>query len=71
VLSWSGFKERVPCQPAPSQPESALLAIQIAIGPLPTISLVCGLVLAYFYPITREYHAEIVYRLNQRRNGEN
>jgi Na+/melibiose symporter-like transporter len=29
------------------------------------------LVLAYFYPITREYHAEIVYRLNQRRNNEN
>jgi glycoside/pentoside/hexuronide:cation symporter, GPH family len=71
VLSWSGFKEKIPCQPTPSQPESALLAIQIAIGPLPTIALVCGLILAYFYPITREYHAEIVYRLNQRRNHEN
>jgi GPH family glycoside/pentoside/hexuronide:cation symporter len=71
ALSWSGFQERLPCQPAPTQPPSALQAILIAIGPLPTAALICSLVLAYLYPITREYHAEILYRLNERRNNQN
>lgn len=74
-LEWAGFRERVPCQPAPQQPESALTAIRLAVGPLPTIALIGGIVLAYFYPITREVHAEILLRLQerkaaQRENGE-
>jgi GPH family glycoside/pentoside/hexuronide:cation symporter len=52
---------------AASQPESALLAIRIAIAPLPTICLIAGMVLAYFYPITREVHAEIMLKLEERR----
>jgi len=36
---------------------------------LPTIALVIGLGLAYFYPITREVHAEILMRLAERRRG--
>jgi GPH family glycoside/pentoside/hexuronide:cation symporter len=70
ALSWAKFKERVPCQPTPEQDPLALFAIRVAIGPVPTIALVCGLVLAYFYPITREYHAEILYRLNECRNRQ-
>jgi GPH family glycoside/pentoside/hexuronide:cation symporter len=66
-LSWAKFKESVPCQPLPVQPESALFAIRVAIGPLPTIALILGLVLAYFYPITREVHTEILMRLSERR----
>lgn len=66
-LSWAKFKESVPCQPLPVQPDSALFAIRIAIGPLPTIALIIGLVLAYFYPITREMHTEILMRLSERR----
>jgi glycoside/pentoside/hexuronide:cation symporter, GPH family len=70
-LSWAKFKESVPCQPLPTQPDSALFAIRIAIGPLPTIALIIGLVLAYFYPITREVHTEILMRLAERRRQQN
>ncbi|NUN65564.1 MFS transporter [Pseudanabaena biceps] len=68
-LAWAKFQENVPCQPTPVQPESALFAIRLAIGPLPTIALVIGLALAYFYPITREVHTEILMRLHERKNA--
>ena len=66
-LAWAKFQESVPCQPAPVQPDSALFAIRLAIGPLATIALVIGLGLAYFYPITREVHSEILMRLAEKR----
>ncbi len=66
ALQASGFKETVAGHPVPIQPESALEAIRIAAGPLPTIFLICGLVLTYFYPITREIHAEILLKLKER-----
>ncbi len=69
ALQASGFKEAVAGQSTlPLQPDSALLAIRLAIGPLPTICLICGLVLAYFYPLTREVHAEILLKLKERQN---
>ncbi len=71
ALQWSGFVEKVSGQPTPVQPESALLAIRIAIGPLPTLALVGGVILAYFYPITKEVHAEILLKLQERRTQKN
>lgn len=67
ALEWSGFVETVAGQPAPTQPPAALLAIRLAIGPVPTVALLLGLVLAYFYPITREVHAEILLKLKERK----
>ncbi|AFY49711.1 glycoside/pentoside/hexuronide transporter [Nostoc sp. PCC 7524] len=68
ALQASGFKEAVAGQTAlPIQPDSALLAIRIAVGPIPTICLIFGLVLTYFYPITREMHAEMLLKLKERR----
>ncbi len=67
ALEVSGFVEQVAGQPTPNQPASALLAIRVAIGPLPMLSLLLGLVLAYFYPISREVHAEILLKLQERR----
>lgn len=67
ALESSGFIESTPGQAAPVQPESALWAIRVAVGPLPTICLIAGLVLAYFYPITREVHAEILLKLQERK----
>jgi glycoside/pentoside/hexuronide:cation symporter, GPH family len=55
----------------PVQPDSALFAIRLAIGPIPTIALILGLVLAYFYPITREVHAEILLKLQERKAASN
>ncbi|WP_341528250.1 MFS transporter [Nostoc sp. UHCC 0302] len=68
ALQASGFKESVAGQATlPIQPEQALLAIRIAVGPVPTVFLICGLVLTYFYPITREMHAEILLKLKERK----
>ena len=66
VLEWAGFIERPPGGDIPIQPDNALLAIRVAVGPLPTIVLIIGLILAYFYPITREVHAEIRLKLQER-----
>ncbi|NET61577.1 MAG: MFS transporter [Symploca sp. SIO2E6] len=68
ALDWANFIKSVPGQPIPTQPDSALWAIRIAIGPLPTLALIIGLVLAYFYPITREVHADIRLQLLERRS---
>jgi len=68
ALEWSGFKETIAGQAIPEQPASALNA-RVAIGPLPTLCLF-GLILAYFYPITREVHAEILLKLKQRQTRE-
>ena len=69
ALEWSGFVARIPGQPIPVQPDSALLAIRIAIAPLPTVFLIIGLVLTYFYPITKEVHADIRMQLKARKNS--
>jgi glycoside/pentoside/hexuronide:cation symporter, GPH family len=53
----------------PIQPNSVLDVIRFSIGPIPAIALVCGLILAYFYPLTREVHAEILLKLKQRKEG--
>ncbi len=69
ALENTGFISSTPGQPVPIQPDSALLAIRIAIGPLPTLILLIGLLLAYFYPISREVHAEILLQLREKRLG--
>ena len=70
ALQASGFQENIPGQTElPIQPDSALFAIRIATGPVPAICLICGLVLTYFYPITREMHAEMLLKLEERRKN--
>lgn len=66
ALELAGFISSTSSEAAPDQPASALFAIRVAIGPLPTIALVVGLILAYFYPITREVHAEVLLKLQER-----
>ena len=69
-LDLAGFIERLPGEEIPVQPDSALFAIRLAIGPLPTVALIGGLILAYFYPITKEYHQQIRLQLAERKRGE-
>ena len=52
---------------AGKQPDSALWAIRLIIGPIPTVVLMMGLVCAYFYPISREVHQQIVFQLDERK----
>lgn len=68
MLEVFGFKATPPGQAIPPvQPESALWAIRLVVAPLPAVLLILGLVLAYFYPITREVHAEILLKLQERK----
>jgi GPH family glycoside/pentoside/hexuronide:cation symporter len=69
ALEISGFINSVAGEAPPIQPASALLAIRIAVGPLPTAFLLLGLVLAYFYPITQEVHGEIRLKLQERKQN--
>jgi len=70
ALETSGFKPRIPGEAIPLQPDSALIAIRLAIAPLPAFFLIISLILAYFYPITRQVHAEILDQLATRRQEE-
>lgn len=64
ALETQGFNEQLA---AGQQPEAALLAIRIMVGPVPTVILICGMILTAFYPITRQKHAEILAQLAARR----
>ncbi|MFB2876560.1 MFS transporter [Floridanema aerugineum] len=66
-LDWAGYITPKANNPVPIQPDAVLFAIRFAIGPLPTLALILGLVLTYFYPITREVHAEILLKLRERK----
>ncbi|MBC8162147.1 MAG: MFS transporter [Roseiflexaceae bacterium] len=66
ALQLQGFDQNAP---AGQQPESALLAIRLMIGPVPTFILICGIVLAAFYPITKQKHEEILAQLRERRGA--
>jgi GPH family glycoside/pentoside/hexuronide:cation symporter len=66
-LEWTGYIQPTAAITAPVQPPAVLLAIRLAIGPVPTIALVGGLILAYFYPITREMHQQILLQLAARK----
>ncbi len=51
------------------QPESALLGIRLAIGPIPALLLCTGIVFALLYPLSRESHRRIVRELEARRGA--
>ncbi|UCC62930.1 MAG: MFS transporter [Anaerolineae bacterium] len=62
VLAWSGYKEG-----AAVQAPAALTAIRLLIALVPTLLLVTACVVAWFYPLTRQRHAEILDELARRR----
>ncbi len=53
VLQWSGYVSN-----AAVQKPSAILAIRILIGPVPSVLLLGGIVFAIFYPLSRAGHAK-------------
>lgn len=67
VLGLAGYIASGPGETPPIQPDSALFAIRIAIGPLPALAIVLGMVCAAIYPISRTRHAEILRQLALRR----
>ncbi len=64
VLDWSGFIAN-----APKEPDSAIWAIRILIGPVPSVFLLGGILFARFYPLSRAGHAEARQKIAQRREA--
>ena len=54
----------------PVQSDQVLWAIRLFIGPAPAIILVISIIVAWYYPITRKSHADLVERLDERRERE-
>jgi GPH family glycoside/pentoside/hexuronide:cation symporter len=59
ILEGAGFISSIAAEAPPVQPDSALWAIRLAIGPIPALALSLGMILAVFYPLSRRRHAEI------------
>jgi len=59
VLHWSNYVQPSPQNPSPIQPQSALNVLRLLIAILPAVLLAASMVVAWFYPLTRERHAEI------------
>jgi GPH family glycoside/pentoside/hexuronide:cation symporter len=64
VLGWSGYISN-----SAQQPESAVWAIRILIGPVASIFLLGGILFARFYPLTREVHSETREQIALRREA--
>ncbi|MFC1936265.1 MFS transporter [Chloroflexota bacterium] len=62
MLEWTGYVPN-----AAQQPDQALWGIRIAIGPIPALLLVVGIIFAYFYPLNRARFTELVGELEARR----
>lgn len=69
ILDWSGWVKPIAGEIGVRQPDSVLWAIRLITGLLPAVILTGGLVLAFFYPISREVHNQILSQLNQRRKN--
>jgi GPH family glycoside/pentoside/hexuronide:cation symporter len=69
VLRWSGYIRPGPENPKPIQPYLALLTLRLLIAVMPALLLGASMVVAWFYPLTRQRHAEIRQELETRREG--
>jgi glycoside/pentoside/hexuronide:cation symporter, GPH family len=67
MLEWTGYVAN-----AEVQPHSAILGLQMLIGPIPAACLVFGILLAALYPLNRARHAELRAKLAERQtaNGQ-
>lgn len=66
-LEWAEYVQPTPEVSLPAQPDAVITAIRVSIGPLPTVALIIGLILVYYYPLTREKHTEILLKLRERK----
>ena len=66
VLDLAGYVNGTIAVPDPVQPASALLAMRVIIGPVSAVVVLLSFVAVYFYPLTREKHAQIRAELQKR-----
>jgi GPH family glycoside/pentoside/hexuronide:cation symporter len=62
ILDWSGYIPK-----SDIQPDSIITGIRVIVGPIPAFLLVCGIIFAIFYPLSREDHHRVVNELENRR----
>jgi len=67
TLQWAGFIPPIDKIPVLDQPPAVLQVLRFLIAPVPTLLLIGGIVLATFYPITKEKHAEILVLLSAKK----
>jgi len=68
VLALAGYITPPPgVTEAITQPDSALLAIRLMIGPVPAAILAAGIVLVYLFPITKAQHERTLEELARRK----
>jgi GPH family glycoside/pentoside/hexuronide:cation symporter len=69
TLARTGYITPTPEQPLPIQPPEAVLAIRLTMGIAPVILLVLAIILAWGYPINREYHRRLREELQERKGA--
>ncbi len=67
LLGWSGYQTPPKGLTQFSQPETALTIIRLLVSPIGGTVLTGAIILAYFYPLSREKHARIQRLLKRRK----
>lgn len=67
VLGWSGYQAPTEGAMTFMQPETALNAIRLLVGPIGGVLVIAAIVVTWFYPLNRERHHRIVTLLKRRR----
>ena len=70
VLDRSGFISPTNQVLAPTEPASAVLAIRMMMGPVPSVLLLGGILFAAFYPLSRSSHAKARAEIAARHNSK-
>lgn len=71
ALALAGYITPPPgAEAAVQQPDTALLAIRLMIGPIPAVILAVGIYLVYRFPITKEKHEETLRQLEAQRAAQ-
>jgi GPH family glycoside/pentoside/hexuronide:cation symporter len=66
ALALTGYLTPLPSDPLPVQPEAAVTAIRVFMGPIPAVLLFLAVLFAWKYPITRESHQATLQELAER-----
>lgn len=66
ALAQTGYITPTSSNPLPIQPQQAVNAIRIFVGPVPTALLILAVLFAWWYPITRENHQQTLQALAER-----
>ncbi len=63
ALAWANYLTPIAGEPLPAQPEAAVQAIRIFMGPVPAVLILLAVVFAWKFNITRESHQARLERL--------